>query len=242
MSDKPLVLIPARSGSQGVKDKNTRLDAGPSLLQLAIAIGKEVGEVWVSTRDRDAIAQAQAAGVPIEYRSRGLDQPDTPMDAVVSDFVLGRPHEPEERLLVLLQPTSPQRTVAQVTRAIELAHSLCPVVTVEPIPAHSRPDLLRFYDDGRLVPVLPGERVTARQAAREAFRRNGIAYVSSVAIVRGTSTLEGTQPRPLFTPPTLTIDTHEDWQAWVRLQQPPPAAIPWQVHAEIAARAASNPK
>jgi CMP-N-acetylneuraminic acid synthetase len=223
MSDRPLVLIPCRSNSTGVPHKNTRLDAGPSLLQRAIQIGKELGgEVWVSTRDEEAIAQAKAAGVEIEYRSRGLDQANTPMDAVVEDFVFGMPDVELKRTLVLLQPTSPQRTVQQVREAILAYRQSWPTsaVTVEEVPAHSRPDLLRFCDNEILRPLWPeAEQLKTRQRARPAYRRNGLAYVTNVYQVRTMGDLEGEHVRAVITPPTLTIDTLEDWAAWCRLQK-----------------------
>lgn len=131
-----LALIPARSGSKGVKDKNIRLLHGKPLIAYSIEAAIESGvmdAVVVSTdSERYAdIAREYGAEVPF-LRPQTLAADKT----LASEYIVytlecllaaGRVYD----YFVLLQPTSPLRTKAHIRDCVHMAvdEGLCGVVT-----------------------------------------------------------------------------------------------------------------
>lgn len=118
-----LCFIPARGGSSGIKNKNIRPFAGRSLLTLAVSQAKQtsfITRVVVST-DSSAIARhARAVGVEVPYRRPVALATATSQvtDAVLHFLDYARREENyEPKYVVLLQATSPLRTVADLTGA-----------------------------------------------------------------------------------------------------------------------------
>lgn len=110
-----LAIIPARSGSKGLKDKNIKLLNGKPLLAYTIEAAKESGmfdEIMVSTDSKQYadIAKHWGANVPF-LRSNELSNDTASSWDVVKEVIeeyknLGT----EFDTVALLQPTSPLRT------------------------------------------------------------------------------------------------------------------------------------
>lgn len=110
-----LAIIPARSGSKGLKDKNIKLLNGKPLLAYTIEAARESGifdEIMVSTDSREYadIAKQWGANVPF-LRSNELSNDTASSWDVVKEVIeryriLGT----EFDTVALLQPTSPLRT------------------------------------------------------------------------------------------------------------------------------------
>ena len=103
-------IVPARAGSVGVKNKNTRKIKGRSLIQRAVDLGLALDHnVILSTDVRNALPATYAGRVIIQKRKSGLCTSEAKMQDVVHDviteFKLNGP-------IVLLQPTSPLRRVS----------------------------------------------------------------------------------------------------------------------------------
>lgn len=110
-----LAIIPARSGSKGLKDKNIKILNGKPLLAYTIEAAKESGvfdEIMVSTDSREYadIAKQWGANVPF-LRSDELSNDTASSWDVVKEVIeryknLGITFD----TVALLQPTSPLRT------------------------------------------------------------------------------------------------------------------------------------
>ena len=216
-----LALIPARGGSKGVPDKNTRRLAGRSLLEYAAAAAVASGVVdrIVLSTDSDRIAaEGRRVGVEVPFvRPADLARDDTPMlpviehalDALETDGWLAD-------IVVLLQPTSPLRRPEHIRDAVRKLRDsgADSVVTVVEVPRHFSPDYVMRMDDGRLEPFLPeGAGVTRRQDARSAFARDGTVYAFWRRTVRERHNIYGRDCRPLVLPSedVVTIDSPGDW-------------------------------
>jgi CMP-N-acetylneuraminic acid synthetase len=146
-----LALIPARGGSKGIPRKNLAVVGGETLLARAIesAAAPQIDRVVVSTDDDEIAAAAAELGAETITRASELAADETPMLDVIVDAA--------ERLhvdaLVLLQPTSPLRTVRHVGEAVELFRSsgADAVVSVVEVPHQFRPDKLVRIESGRVV-------------------------------------------------------------------------------------------
>ena len=216
-----LALIPARGGSKGVPDKNTRRLAGRSLLEYAAAAAVASGVVdrIVLSTDSDRIAaEGRRVGVEVPFvRPADLARDDTPMlpviehalDALETDGWLAD-------IVVLLQPTSPLRRPEHIRDAVRKLRDsgADSVVTVVEVPRHFSPDYVMRMDDGRLEPFLPeGAGVTRRQDARSAFARDGTVYAFWRRTLRERHNIYGRDCRPLVLPSedVVTIDSPGDW-------------------------------
>jgi len=117
---KVLALIPARGGSKGLPGKNIRLFCGKPLLAHTIDLAKQskyIDKIVVST-DCEKIAR-----IATEYNAKPFTRPphlstDT---ALVADAIKDLMCRIEEKFdtLVLLEATSPLRTVELVDQCIE---------------------------------------------------------------------------------------------------------------------------
>jgi CMP-N-acetylneuraminic acid synthetase len=119
---RAIAIIPARSGSKGLKDKNIRLLGGKPLLAYSVEAAIQSGifdTVHVSTDSQEYadIAAAYGADVPFLRDVRNAEDASSTWDAVrevLRHYAgLGRKFD----ICVLLQPTSPMRNAKDVQEA-----------------------------------------------------------------------------------------------------------------------------
>lgn len=222
-----LAIVPARSGSKGVPDKNLRPLAGRTLLEYTAdaARGSGVIDRIVLSTDSEAIAAAgRQAGVEVPFmRPAELARDDSPMLPVLQHAIgeLERGGWSPE-YVVLLQPTSPLRRASHVREAVDLLRrsGADSVVTVIEVPKHLSPDYVMRIDQGVLRPFLPeGERVTRRQDVRPAYSRDGTVYACRRDTLERFASIYGERCLPLLIDArdSLSIDTPDDWAAAERI-------------------------
>lgn len=132
-----LGLVPARAGSQGLPGKNLRPLAGRPMIGWTLAAGQAantIDRLVVTTDDDAVIALAETLGVETLRRPAELADADASViDAI--DHALGAIGEAWD-YVVLLQPTSPLRTAADIDGAVALCHDRTApsVIGVSPLP------------------------------------------------------------------------------------------------------------
>ena len=216
-----LGLVPARAGSKGLPGKNIRLLRGRPLLAYAADAARASGVIdrMVLTTDSGQIADvAREVGLDTPFlRPADLAQDDTPMLPVIAHAVGVLASEGwSADIIVLLQPTSPLRTGAQIRRSVEILRDTGAdaVVSVVRVPRHLSPDYVMRLDAGRLVPFLAeGHRVTRRQDARDAYVRDGTVYTFWRRTLDEKRSIYGDDCRPMIidASESLTIDGPDDW-------------------------------
>ncbi len=120
-----IAIIPARGGSKGIPNKNLALLAGKPLIQYtidAVQRSKSVSDIFISSDDPEIIDFCESLGVNVPYRrppELAMDHSSI-IDAVLHalDWLQQNTSLPEN--IILLQPTSPLRTVDDIDGAIEL--------------------------------------------------------------------------------------------------------------------------
>ena len=119
-----LAIIPARGGSKGIPGKNIKLLAGKSLITYSIEAAiksKYVNKVIVSTDDEEIEHISKKYGAEVIKRPNELAQDDSPtIDAVFHVINTLEKNGYFADIVVLLQPTSPLRTLEDVNKAINL--------------------------------------------------------------------------------------------------------------------------
>ena len=119
-----LALVPARCGSKGIPRKNLALLAGKPLLQYtleAALASRQIDDTLLSTDDEQIAACAARCGAATTYRRPPqLAGDDAPMIAAVEDALEWYTRERGRTVeaVLLLQPTSPLRTAADIDGAI----------------------------------------------------------------------------------------------------------------------------
>ena len=118
---KRIAIIPARSGSKGLKDKNIIDLCGKPLIAYSIEAALETGlfdHVIVSTDSEHYAEVAQHYGAEVMMRGEALSNDKATTFMVLEDILKNRLQESID-YFVLLQPTSPLRTSKHITEAIE---------------------------------------------------------------------------------------------------------------------------
>lgn len=182
-----LAVVPARGGSKGVPRKNLRKVAGVSLIGHVARVIGELGwlDAAVLSTDDPAIAREGGRhGLEAPFRRPPELAGD---DAAAADVWLHAWRHCEHRdatrydVSVLLEPTSPCRTAAQVEAAARLLieGDWDSIWTVSVTGATCHPlKQLTVAPDGRLAHFdRAGADVVARQQLRTLHHRNGVAYV-----------------------------------------------------------------
>lgn len=174
---KLVAIVPVRGGSKGLPGKNLRPLAGVPLWQRAVRQGQEAGAdlVLVTTDIPELLARPPEPGVEILERPAALAADDTPM-APVLVHALERLAEPAR--IVLLQATSPLRSVDDIRAAVTLhgAGGFDLVKTVTPTAS----GILKYgtMEGDRFRPVSdPAYCFANRQSLPQVMRPNGAVYV-----------------------------------------------------------------
>jgi CMP-N-acetylneuraminic acid synthetase len=180
-------VVPARGGSVGFPGKNLALFLGRTLVAHAVATGLDTAGVHrvLVTTDDDLIGRAaQDAGAQLVRRPPELAGPTSrTVDAVrhaIDDVRL-----PDETVIVLLQPTSPLRTSADVLACLALHGQRSTGSVVQVTDAGHHPWKSCVLVDGALVPVRDWPDLEApRQSLPPPLRPTGGVYVVTAGDLR----------------------------------------------------------
>lgn len=212
-----LALIPARSGSKGLPDKNIRMLGGMPLIAHSIQAARESGlfsEIVVSTDSREyaEIAEQWGAAVPFirgaALSSDNASSWDVAMDTITKFAARGV----EFDTLTLLQPTSPLRTALDIAEGYrELsskeADAVVAVCEVDHSPLWCNTLPPDHSLNGFLDPVLVA---TPRQSLPTFYRINGAMYVVRVPFLLANSDLYGPTSYAVVMPRSRSIDIDDE--------------------------------
>ena len=211
-----LALIPARGGSKGIPRKNIRPFCGKPLLQWSIDVAREspsVDRVVVSTDDPEIAEIARACGAEVPFlRPVELANDTAPGIAAVLHALQQLPDVSD---LLLMQPTSPLRSIEDVESIIALGQETDSDTVVSL--THSSKHPAWMYElslDHALKPLMDIPEALCRQQLPPVYVLNGALYLASRTLLE--------RQRSFLTPRTLgyvmplersvDIDTMLDWK------------------------------
>ena len=151
---KVMAVIPARGGSKGVPRKNIALLGGKPLIAYAIEVARGsqvIDAAIVSTDDAEIAAVAREYGADVPFlrpaELAGDDAPDIGFLRHALEWVeTHRGWHPD--ILVILQPTMPFRTVADVDGALRfMLGQGCDSLRTLALPAQVTPYKMWFLED-----------------------------------------------------------------------------------------------
>lgn len=217
-----LALITARGGSKGLPGKNLRPVGGRPLLDFSIAAARAarcVDRVVLSTDD-EAIAEAgRRAGCEVPFRRPAELASDS---ATSMDVVLHALDQlPEHDIVVLLQPTSPARSAADIDNALErLVQAGAPACVSVNVAEPSPYWMYRLDAQARLEPLLTAPlQVSRRQDLPAVYVLNGAVYAARTPWLRRSRRFVTRETVAHVMPPerSIDIDTLDDFETFERL-------------------------
>jgi CMP-N,N'-diacetyllegionaminic acid synthase len=214
-----LGVIPARGGSKGIARKNIKMLAGKPLIAWTIetALGSHCfDEVIVSTEDSEIAQVAQLFGAKVPFmRPEQMSRDDTPGVIPVLHAIESLPGFD---WVMLLQPTSPLRSVEDIKGMVSLAERGLADSIVSVVEVKKHPNWM-FYlgDSAKLVPIMNETGlVSRRQELPTVYVLNGAMYLAKSAWLKKHQQFlaPGTIGFPMPEERSSDIDSQRDWD-WV---------------------------
>ena len=220
---KVLAIIPARSGSKSVKDKNIRLINGKPMLAYSIEHGlqaEKIDRVIVST-DNDKYAEiAKQFGAEVPFLRPKSISLDESLDIEVFEHALNYLKETEDYIpdiVVQLRPTYPIRNVKDIDNMVEILELNDNIDSVRCIaPAKEIAyKMWRKMDNGSLQPLLsdiPEAYNMPRQRLPQIYYQNACIDVIRAHIITEQHSMSGNYIMGYEMNHNFDIDTEEDFK------------------------------
>lgn len=183
---KNIAIIPARSGSKGLPDKNIKELNGKPLIALSIEAALSSGcfdTVMVSTDSEKyaQIAKKYGAKVPFLRSERTSSDTATSWDTVQEVLDGYKELGQEFDTFCLLQPTSPLRTGEDIRKAYELFMASASFAVVSVCEAEHSPLWCgQLPDNHEFIGFMNPESQKRRQDTGKFYRLNGAIYIVNI--------------------------------------------------------------
>jgi N-acylneuraminate cytidylyltransferase len=212
-----LAIITARGGSKGIPKKNIKLLNGKPLIYYTIEVARSIfsnNDICVSTDSDEIIEIVERCGLKTPFKR----PPELATDTATSNDVLLHALNFYENLgfnydvIVLLQPTSPLRTVAQVKEAVSLYNDdIDMVVSVKE--SHA-PFVLCNENDAGYLEFVFNKSVIRRQDMSKYYEYNGAIYVINVQSLKnkGMANFDKKVKYIMSPESSVDIDSMLDWR------------------------------
>jgi CMP-N,N'-diacetyllegionaminic acid synthase len=220
---KVLALIPARSGSKGVPNKNVRLLGEHPLIEWSIKGCKKsklIDRIIVSTDSQEYadLSIQFGAEVPFLRPTEISGDSSTDFDFIIHalDWLADNGDEPD--YIVHIRPTTPFRVPELIDNAIRLFQNSSNATALRSIHEMSESAYKTFEiaPEGQLKRV--GEDTTALDIANNArqqfpstYQANGYVDVLSTKFIRENGLIHGDSVLPFITPVIVEVDTDDDF-------------------------------
>ena len=214
---KVTAIIPARGGSKGIPRKNLYRLGSDTLLERAIKIGlgcSRVDQVLVSTDDLEMYGIAKNYGVASScLRPKHLATDSATTIDVIIDLI--NTGEISEGLVLLLQVTSPLRTLADLNTLMdeyEMLPSDCSAIASVVKFDSPHPDKIQVVENGYLRSYVGKESMVPRQSLPHVFALNGAFYINTTQSILNQKTMlpDKTMAFEMGSMKSLNLDSNLD--------------------------------
>jgi CMP-N,N'-diacetyllegionaminic acid synthase len=219
ITDEVWALVPARSGSKGIVDKNMQEIQGVSLLGLSVLAGtgsSSIDRCFVSTDSLTYAEEARRYGAEVPFLRPSEASTDSATDLDVFWHFLNWASEYVDylpRAIVHLRPTTPCREPSQVNEAVKLAiETMASVTAIRSV--HLAPESpFKWFlrgSDGYLTTFDRDRELDESNRSRAEFENvyipNGYADVVFPSQIITTGLLHGNAVQPFLTDPVIEVD------------------------------------
>lgn len=184
---KILGIIPARGGSKGVHKKNIQHLGPKPLIAYTIEAAQQATQLHafiVSTDDEEIAKVAESAGADVPFiRPKGLATDSARAIPVLQHALteMENRHQITYDAILMLQPTTPFRTSADIDQAVVLLkkNDADSVISVVDVQGH-HPARMKYLEQGQLIDPDFCETYEnqPRQELRPMYLRNGAIYLT----------------------------------------------------------------
>lgn len=178
-----VAIIPARSGSKGLPDKNIKLLNGKPLMAYAIEAAKNSNifdEIMVSTDSLEYAEIAENYGAAVPFMRSAESASDIASSWDVVEEALAE-YEKKGKFFddfCLLQPTSPLRTAEDIQNAYTIFNKKGAIAVVSVCECEHSPLWCNTLNDNmELEGFIDSQNYLQRQALRTFYRINGAIYI-----------------------------------------------------------------
>jgi N-acylneuraminate cytidylyltransferase len=220
--NKVFAIIPARSGSKGVRDKNIKSLRGHSLLEWSINAAKRsqlIDRVFISTDSLEYAQIGREHGAEVPFLRPDDISGDTASDL---DFIIHAIEEfhkmgLEPDYLVHIRPTTPIRDPDVIDAAISLFQNNNQFNSLRSVHKMSESSYKTLeIHDGNLTPLaLFGDTKTDSNAPRQSFpdtyQANGYVDVLDTKFIMKNQEIHGKKILPFITDTAYEVDSIEDF-------------------------------
>ena len=216
---KTLYIIPARGGSKGIPGKNIKPLAGKPLIAYSVEVAQQLApdcDICVTTDDLEIIATVENMGIKVPFvRPAELA---TDHSGTYEVLLHALNHYEQQGIsydrIVLLQPTSPFRTVDDVNNCLKLyTPDIDMVVSVKQASANPYYNAFETDENGFLH-ISKGEgNYTRRQDAPPVLEYNRAVYVINTQSLRKMPLNKFPRRRmcEMSAEHSIDLDTPTDW-------------------------------
>ena len=220
--NKVFAIIPARSGSKGVRDKNIKSLRGHSLLEWSINAAKRsqlIDRVFISTDSSEYAQIGREHGAEVPFLRPDDISGDTASDL---DFIIHAIEEfhkmgLEPDYLVHIRPTTPIRDPDVIDAAISLFQNNNQFNSLRSVHKMSESSYKTLeIHDGNLTPLaLFGDTKMDSNAPRQSFpdtyQANGYVDVLDTKFIMENQEIHGKKILPFITDTAYEVDSIEDF-------------------------------
>ncbi len=219
---KIISVIPARSGSKGVQNKNIRKIAGYPMLEWAVSASLRsayIDRTLVSTDSEVYAKVARECGAEVPFLRPAEISRDNSSDYEVIKHVLDWLEEYKNlpEYIAYIRPTSPLRDpniIGDAIKAFIHAPDATSLRSVHPM-SESAYKTFEIDDSGVMKQVGASDtNIDAANRPRQEFPTtyvaNGYIDVLSVKFIRSTGLIHGSRAKPFITPIIEEVDTEQD--------------------------------
>lgn len=218
-----VAIIPARSGSKSVKDKNIRLMNGKPMIAYSIEHGlnaKKVNRVIVSTDSEEYAEIARKFGAEVPFlRPKNLAEDDS-LDIDVFKHTLNFLQKEENYIpdiVVQLRPTYPIRNIEDIDRMVDILEKNTEIDSVRCIaPAKEIAyKMWRKDSEGLLIPIMTDIKEAynmPRQRLPAIYYQNACIDVVRTSVIIKKGSMSGEKIKGYEMEHNFDIDTEEEFR------------------------------
>ncbi len=219
---KILGIIPARSGSKGIKNKNIKLLKNKPLIFWTIktALKSKLSKVIVSTDSLKIkkISEKYGANVPFLRPASISKDSSKSIDVIKHAIKYYKKKKINFDAIMLLQPTCPFRNINDINSSINILKKrkdICSVISLQKVESF-HPARMKFLKKNIIKNpnFIKEKEANSRQKLKQVYIRSGLIYLTKTRIILEKNSLQGNKSFGLITPlsRSLNIDNINDFR------------------------------
>ena len=220
---KTVAIIPARSGSKGVKNKNIKKLLGHTLLEWTVRAAqcsKLIDRVFVSTDSSKyaKLAKRYGAEAPFLRPKKISSDRSSDYDFIVHAIEEFAKNDIYPEYIVQIRPTTPFRDPKKIDEAIKLIKKNTNYNSLRSVHIMSESSYKTFeIIKGNLTPLslFNNKKIdtnAARQSFPDTYQANGYVDILSLNFIKKNKEIHGKKILPFITDFAYELDTNEDFK------------------------------